>query len=71
MNGLSLTHKHLVASTWCSKCKVLIGYTDDMMSFTLLAVIFLMKFLVRMPETAHSPFSGSARSDLIHRVKYS
>lgn len=71
MNGLRLTHKHLVASTWCSKCNVLIGYTDDMMSFTLLAIILLMKFLVKMPETAHSPFSGSARSDLFHRVQYS
>lgn len=68
MNGLRLVHKHLVASTWCSKCNVLIGYTDDMMSFTLLAIILQMKFLVKMPEMTYSQFNGSARFNLFHRV---
>jgi len=68
MNGWRLVHKHLVASTRCSKCNVLIGYTDDMMSFTVLAIILQMKFLVKMPETAYSQFSGSARFNLFRRV---
>lgn len=68
MNGLRLVHKHLVASTRCSKCNVLIGYTDDMMSFTLLAIILQTKPLVKMPETTYSQFNGSAWFNLFRRV---
>lgn len=68
MNGLRLVHKHLVASTWCSKGNVLIGYTDDMITFMVLAIVLQMKCLVKMPKMMYSQFNGSAWFTWFHRV---
>lgn len=68
MNGLRLVRKHLVASPWCSEGNVLIGYTDDKMTFTVLDIVLQMKCLVKMPKMMYSQFSGSARFTLFRRV---